>query len=81
MCYAFAKIGNDGRVMLGDSCVDIGVSESAGAVGAGGNFAELERLKQRKAHLQLVGSPLRSALGVAARVPWLYDSISRTWVS
>jgi chitinase len=52
--YAFAKIGNDGRVMLGDPCVDTGVCETASVVGAGGNFAELERLKQRNPHLKLV---------------------------
>ena len=42
--YAFAKIGDDGRVTLGDPCVDVGVCESAPAVDSGGNFAELERL-------------------------------------
>jgi chitinase len=52
--YAFAKIGDDGRVILGDPCVDTGVCESGPAVGAGGNFAELERLKQRNPHLKLV---------------------------
>lgn len=54
--YAFAKIGNDGRVTLGDPCVDAGVCESAPAVGSGGNFAELERLKLRNPHLKLVVS-------------------------
>lgn len=54
--YAFAKIGNDGRVTLGDPCLDIGVCESAPAVDSGGNFAELERLKQRNPHLKLVVS-------------------------
>jgi chitinase len=52
--YAFAKIGNDGRVMLGDPCVDVGVCESASPVNAGGNFAELKRLKQKNPHLQLL---------------------------
>ena len=52
--YAFAKIGHDGRVTLGNSCFDIGVCDSAQAVDSGGNFAELQRLKQRNPHLKLV---------------------------
>ena len=52
--YAFAKIGDDGRVTLGNSCFDIGVCDSAQAVDSGGNFAELQRLKQRNPHLKLV---------------------------
>jgi len=53
--YAFAKIGDDGRVMLGNPCLDVGVCDSAlAAVNPGGNFAELERLKQRNQHLKLV---------------------------
>jgi chitinase len=43
--YAFAKIGNDGRVVLSDPCVDIGKCDSTAAVNPGGNFAELEHLK------------------------------------
>jgi chitinase len=52
--YAFAKIGDDGRVTLGNSCFDVGVCDSAQAVDSGGNFAELQRLKQRNPHLKLV---------------------------
>jgi chitinase len=52
--YAFGKIGNDGRVMLADPCVDVGVCAPGAAVDSGGNFAELERLKLRNPHLKLV---------------------------
>src|SRR5450759_1138124 len=51
--YAFAKIGNDGRVVLMDPCVDTGACGSPPTVGSGGNFAELARLKQRNPHLKL----------------------------
>ena len=54
--YAFGKIGADGRVALGDPCVDIGVCDSATAPNPGGNFAELRRLKERNPHLKLVVS-------------------------
>jgi len=52
--YAFAKIGNDGRVSLEDPCVDVGACDSAPTAGSGGNFAELERLKARNPRLKLV---------------------------
>ncbi len=52
--YAFAKIGDDGRVMLGDPCVDIGACVPATALDSGGNFAELRRLKANNPHLKLV---------------------------
>ena len=53
--YAFALIGSDGSVTLGDRCVD------AGACGRGaelparplGNFGELKLLKARNPHLKL----------------------------
>jgi len=51
--YAFAKIGNDGRVVLSDPCVDVGKCDSTAAVNPGGNFAELERLKALNPHLKL----------------------------
>jgi chitinase len=51
--YAFAKIGTDGRVALEDPCVDVGACDSPPTVGSGGNFAELERLKQRNPYLTL----------------------------
>src|SRR5687768_12396509 len=54
--YAFGKIGNDGRVILGDRCADIGVCASGSPVDSGGNFAELARLKQRYPHLKLLVS-------------------------
>ena len=51
--YAFAKIGNDGRVTLMDPCVDVGACDSPPTVGSGGNFAELGRLKLRNPKLKL----------------------------
>jgi len=54
--YAFGKIAEDGRVVLGDPCVDVGVCDTSQAVNPGGNFAELARLKQRYPHLKLVVS-------------------------
>ena len=39
--YAFGKIGDGGRVVLGDPCVDVGVCATGQAVNPGGNFAEL----------------------------------------
>jgi len=52
--YAFANISDDGRVILGDPCVDIGVCATGAPLGPGGNFAELESLKKRYPHLKLV---------------------------
>lgn len=54
--YAFGKIGDDLRVTFGDPCIDIGVCQSGAPVNAGGNFAELQRLKQLNPHLRLVVS-------------------------
>ena len=51
--YAFAKLGSDGRVTLGDPCVDVGACDSSATVVAGGNFAELAKLKQLNPHLKL----------------------------
>jgi chitinase len=51
--YAFAKIGNDGRVILSDPCIDIGACGSTPPQNPGGNFAELARLKARNPHLKL----------------------------
>ena len=51
--YAFAKIGNEGRVVLSDPCIDVGACDSTSTVGTGGNFAELERLKLGNPHLRL----------------------------
>jgi len=53
--YAFAQVTPDGRVTLGDPCIDVGVCDSlTTAVNAGGNFAELRRLKERNPNLKLV---------------------------
>jgi len=52
--YAFAQITPDGRVTLGDPCIDIGVCDSVAAVNVGGNFAELRPLKERNPHLKLL---------------------------
>ena len=54
--YAFGKLGDDGRVTLGDPCIDIGTCTTAPAVNPGGNFAELKLLKQRFPHLKLLVS-------------------------
>jgi chitinase len=55
--YAFARIGDDGRLALGDPCLDIGQCGPAGSApptGDGGNFAELRRLKARYPRLRLL---------------------------
>lgn len=64
--YAFAKIDDDGRVALGDACVDVGecpraagdtsrrVRFDANMLGPGGNFGELRQLKVRNPHLKLL---------------------------
>ena len=56
--YAFANITDDGKLALGDPCLDIGHCDSpAGAAlpsTDGGNFAELRRLKERYPHLKLL---------------------------
>ena len=55
--YAFARIGADGRLALGDVCLDLGECEGRsgqGGVGPGGNFAQLRILKQRHPHLRLL---------------------------
>jgi chitinase len=51
--YAFAKIGDDGRVVLSDPCTDIGACDSTPPLNPGGNFAELTRLKARNPQLKL----------------------------
>jgi chitinase len=51
--YAFAKIGSEGRVILSDTCIDIGVCGSTLPLNPGGNFAEFARLKARNPHLKL----------------------------
>jgi chitinase len=54
--YAFARIGEDGRLALGDPCLDTGACDSTGLSRTpdGGNFAELRRLKERHPHLKLL---------------------------
>ena len=57
--YAFANISDDGRMILGDACVDIGecdgVANAADAgVSSGGNFAQLRLLKHRYPHLAIL---------------------------
>jgi chitinase len=54
--YAFGKLGADGRVTLGDPCLDIGVCATGTPVNAGGNFAELRKLKERYPHLKVLVS-------------------------
>jgi chitinase len=55
--YAFGKIDSAGRVTLGDPCLDVGVCTGpATAVTEGGNFRELQLLKNRYPHLKLVVS-------------------------
>jgi chitinase len=54
--YAFARITPDGRVALGDPCVDNGQCDSTAAPRTtdGGNFAELRKLKERYPRLKLL---------------------------
>jgi chitinase len=55
--YAFARIGPDGRLALGDRCLDLGECagrSGQGGVGPGGNFAQLRILKQRHSRLKLL---------------------------
>jgi chitinase len=54
--YAFGRLGDSGRVVLGDPCLDIGVCATGQPVNAGGNFAELKQLKERNPHLKLLVS-------------------------
>ncbi len=55
--YAFARIGADGRLALGDRCLDLGECASRsgqGGGGAGGNFAQLRILKERHPRLKVL---------------------------
>jgi chitinase len=55
--YAFARIGPNGRLALGDRCLDLGECagrSGQGSVGAGGNFAQLRILKERYPQLKLL---------------------------
>ena len=55
--YAFARITEDGRLALGDPCLDAGECDSTAAPnarsGEGGNMAALRQLKARHPHLKL----------------------------
>ena len=52
--YAFAGISDDGRVIVGDPCLDVGACPATADPHAapGGNFAALRRLKQRHPQLR-----------------------------
>jgi chitinase len=55
--YAFARIAANGRLALGDRCLDLGecaARSGQGGVAAGGNFAQLRILKQRYPQLKLL---------------------------
>jgi len=55
--YAFARVTGDGRLALGDACLDVGecgARSGQGGVAAGGNFAQLRLLKQRHPRLKLL---------------------------
>src|SRR5687768_9622282 len=56
--YAFARITEDGRLALGDPCLDAGECDSTAAPNArpaeGGNMAALRQLKARHPHLKLL---------------------------
>ena len=54
--YAFARVTEDGRLALGDACLDTGACDSTATSRTtdGGNFAELRRLKERYPHLRLL---------------------------
>ena len=56
--YAFGGIARDGRVVLGDRCLDVGACGKNVALPKrpGGNFAQLRRLKSRHPHLRLLVS-------------------------
>jgi chitinase len=51
--YAFARIGTDGRVVMMNSCIDIGSCGPDTAPAGGGNFRQLLRLKQLNPHLRI----------------------------
>jgi chitinase len=52
--YAFAGISEDGRVIVGDPCLDVGAcpADANPHVAPGGNFAALRRLKQQHPQLR-----------------------------
>jgi chitinase len=54
--YAFALIGSDGRIRLGDRCLDTGACGANAALPntPRGNFGELAQLKKRHPHLKLL---------------------------
>jgi chitinase len=55
--YAFAHITANGRLALGDRCLDLGECagrSGQGGVGARGNFAQLRLLKERYPHLEVL---------------------------
>ena len=55
--YAFARVGANGRLALGDRCLDLGECEARsgqGGVAPGGNFAQLRLLKERYPRLKLL---------------------------
>ena len=54
--YAFANISDDGRVILGDACLDAGRCEGrfSAAQTPGGSFAQMRKLKKRHPHLKIL---------------------------
>ena len=55
--YAFARIAPNGRLALGDRCLDLGecaARSGQGGVAAGGNFAQLRILKERHPQVKLL---------------------------
>ena len=55
--YAFARVGANGRLALGDRCLDLGECDGRsgqGGVAPGGNFAQLRVLKERYPRLKLL---------------------------
>jgi chitinase len=55
--YAFARITPDGRLALGDRCLDLGEcagQSGQGGVAPGGNFGQLRTLKERYPRLKLL---------------------------
>jgi GH18 family chitinase len=56
--YAFARVTKDGRMALGDPCLDVGDCPAGDTThagrGPGGNFAALRRLKERHPTLKVV---------------------------
>jgi chitinase len=52
--YAFANISEDGLCVVGDPKIDLGVGEDGRCEKFGGNFADLEKLKEKYPNLKVI---------------------------